>query len=31
VAVLTRFVDGLTGADEDLLRQLLGSGATPDR
>jgi predicted transcriptional regulator len=31
VAVLTRFVDGLTGADEDLLRQLLGSGVTPDR
>jgi predicted transcriptional regulator len=31
VAVLTRFVDGLTSADEDLLRQLLGSDATPDR
>jgi predicted transcriptional regulator len=30
-AVLTRFVDGLSLADGDLLRQLLGSDATPDR
>jgi predicted transcriptional regulator len=30
-AVLSRFVDGLTSADEDVLRQLLGSDATPDR
>jgi predicted transcriptional regulator len=30
-AVLTRFVDELTSADEDLLRRLLGSDATPDR
>jgi predicted transcriptional regulator len=30
-AVLTRFVDGLTSADEDLLRHLLGPDATSDR
>lgn len=30
-AVLTRFVEGLSGADGDLLRRLLGSDASPER
>lgn len=30
-AVLARFVDGLSGTDEDLLRQLLGADPGPGR